>query len=203
MGVSVHCTTHPRLSLADYKNSETMTEQLILVLVIFLAVFTQSLSGFGFALVAMAILPSLIDLKEATSLVALAMTTIEVFLLIYYRQALKIGVIWRIVLASLIGIPLGMLFLSRLDQAITMTVLGIAIVVYALYALINAFTNLIHLPKLEHSAWAYASGVIAGILGGLTTHPVHQISSMGTAVVGVLLNLKAIYRVSSSFLVWS
>jgi uncharacterized membrane protein YfcA len=143
-----------------------MTEQLFTVFIIFLAVFTQSLSGFGFALVAMAFLPTLIGLQEATALVALVMTTIEVFLLIYYRQALNIGAVWRIILASLVGIPLGILFLSRLDQAIAMTILGVTIVSYALYALINAFTNRIQLPKLEHSIWAYLSGLIAGILGG-------------------------------------
>ena len=143
-----------------------MTEQLITVFVIFLAVFTQSLSGFGFALVAMAFLPTMIGLYEATSLVALVMTTIEVFLLIYYRQALNIGAVWRIVLASLVGIPLGILFLSRLDQAVAMTLLGVMILSYTLYALIDALTYRIHLPKLEHPIWAYLSGLIAGILGG-------------------------------------
>ena len=143
-----------------------MAEQFIVVFIIFLAVFTQSLSGFGVALVAMAFLPAVISIYQATALVALVMATIEIFLLIYYRQALNIGAVWRIVLASLVGIPLGILFLSRLDQGIAMTVLVVTIVSYALYALIDGLSNRIQLPKLEHSAWAYLSGLIAGILGG-------------------------------------
>jgi len=60
-----------------------MTEQLTVVFIIFLAVFTQSLSGFGSALVAMALLPALIGIHQAAPLVALVMATIEIFLLIY------------------------------------------------------------------------------------------------------------------------
>ncbi len=143
-----------------------MTEQLTVVFIIFLAVFTQSLTGFGSAMVAMALLPTVMGIHEATPLVALVMATIEVFLLIYYRQALNIGAVWRIIAASLVGIPLGILFLSRLDEGIALTVLGVFIVAYALYALLDALTNHIRLPKLEHSAWAYGFGLIAGMLGG-------------------------------------
>jgi uncharacterized protein len=138
-----------------------MIEQLIVVLVIFLAVFTQSLSGFGSALVAMALLPPLIGLQAATPLVALMMTTIEFFLLIRYRQAFNIRAVWRIILAALVGIPLGILFLSRLDEKIVLTILGVVISGYALYALWN-----FRLPELAHPAWAYAFGFVAGMLGG-------------------------------------
>jgi len=117
-------------------------------------------------MVAMALLPVVIGIHEATPLVALVMATIEVFLLIYYRQALNIGAVWRIVVASLVGIPLGILFLSQIDDGIALTALGVFIVAYAFYALIDAFTNHIRLPKLEHSAWAYVFGLVAGMLGG-------------------------------------
>lgn len=143
-----------------------MAEQFIVVFIIFLAVFTQSLSGFGSALVAMALLPAVIGIRIATPLVALVMVTIEVFLLIRYRQALNLGAVWRIAAASLAGIPLGIIFLGRLDEKIAMTVLGIIITCYALYALIEVFTNRIRLPKIDHPAWAYLFGLIAGMLGG-------------------------------------
>jgi uncharacterized membrane protein YfcA len=143
-----------------------MAEQLFVVFIIFLAVFTQSLSGFGVALVAMALLPGVIGIQTATPLVALVMATIEIFLLIHYRQALNIQAVWRIVLASLVGVPLGILFLSRIDEGIAMTILGVIITCYALYALLNELTNRIHLPRLEHQIWAYLAGLIGGMLGG-------------------------------------
>ena len=129
--------------------------------VVFLAVFTQSLSGFGIALVAMALLPALIGIRVATPLVALVGITMETVLLIRYREALEIRSIWKVVLAAVIATPLGALFLSRVDENITLTVLGLVIVGYALYALIGS-----KLPRLENSLWAYLAGFLGGLLGG-------------------------------------
>jgi hypothetical protein len=94
------------------------------------------------------------------------MTTLGIFLLAHYRKALKISAIWRIIASSMAGVPIGIYFLSQVDQKISMTVLGIIIVTYALYALLEAFTHLIRLPELKHAAWAYLVGFLAGILGG-------------------------------------
>lgn len=66
-----------------------MSTQLLVVAVIFLAVFTQSLSGFGVALVAMSLLPALIPIQVAAPLVAVVGLTIEFFLLLRYRSALN------------------------------------------------------------------------------------------------------------------
>jgi len=130
-------------------------------LVIFLAAFTQSLSGFGLALVSMALLPSVIGLHMATPLVALVAIVIESVLLLRFREALELRTIWRVVLAALIGTPFGVLFLSRVDENLAMRILGIVIAGYALYALLG-----LKLPHLEGSLWAYSAGLVGGLLGG-------------------------------------
>jgi uncharacterized membrane protein YfcA len=135
--------------------------QLWVVFVIFLAVFTQSLSGFGFALVAMALLPSLISVQIATPLVALVAISIEAYLMYRYREALNLGVVWPIALASLVGIPIGVWTLKGVDEATLLTVLGVVITGYALYALLR-----FKLPELRHPVWAWGAGFLAGILGG-------------------------------------
>jgi uncharacterized membrane protein YfcA len=138
-----------------------MTDQIIVLLAVFLAVFTQSLSGFGSALVAMALLPPVLGLQTATPLVALVMLPIEIYLLFHYRHALNIRVIWRVMAAAVLGIPIGILFLSQLDEKTVMPILGIVITGYALFALLN-----IRLPQMTHAAWGYGLGFLAGILGG-------------------------------------
>lgn len=143
-----------------------MSEHLIVIFIIFLAVFTQSLSGFGSALVAMALLPAVMNIKVSTPLVALVILTIEIFLLMHYRQTLNFGAVWRIIVASLAGVPFGLLLLSHANERVVMVLLGIIIAGYGLYALFEAFSGSIRLPKLEHPAWAYGAGVIAGMLGG-------------------------------------
>ena len=135
--------------------------QLLIILIVFLAVFTQSLSGFGSALVAMALLPELVGMSVATPFVAVMAMTVEGILLVRYRTALNLRAVWRVAAASLVGIPLGMFILKRIDENAAMTVLGVVIVGYALYAFFE-----LKPPALSHPSWAYAFGLLAGMLGG-------------------------------------
>lgn len=137
------------------------TTTILVGLIIFLAAFTQSLSGFGLALVSMALLPTVTGIRLATPLVALVAIVIEVILLIRYRESLDVHAIWKMVVASVVGTPLGVLFLSRVDERIALTVLGVVIAGYALYALLG-----LKLPRLENPFWAYLSGFLGGMLGG-------------------------------------
>ncbi len=130
-------------------------------LVVLLAVFTQSLSGFGSALVAMALLPALIDVRVATPLVAMVALALETTLVVRYHQSLDVRAIWRIVLAALIGTPLGVYFLSNVDEKITLPVLGVVIAGYAMYALLG-----MKLPRLDRPFWPYLAGLFGGLLGG-------------------------------------
>jgi uncharacterized membrane protein YfcA len=129
--------------------------------VLFLAAFTQSLSGFGLALVSMALLPAIVGIQIATPLVALAAIVIEVVLILRFRQALELRLIWKVVLASVIGTPFGVLFLRGVDERVALAVLGIVIAGYALYALSG-----LHLPELKNQLWAWLAGFVGGALGG-------------------------------------
>ncbi|HJW89508.1 MAG TPA: sulfite exporter TauE/SafE family protein [Anaerolineales bacterium] len=134
---------------------------IIILAVIFLSVFTQSLTGFGSALVAMALLPPLLGLQVSAPLVALIAGTTELVLLARYRSAINLRSIWRLGLASLVGIPIGVVFLKRVDERIVLTLLGGLLAGYALYALFK-----LRPAELRSSGWGYLFGFLAGMLGG-------------------------------------
>jgi uncharacterized membrane protein YfcA len=131
------------------------------LLIIFLAVFTQSLSGFGVALVAMSLLTPLIGIHSAAPLVALLAISLEIILLIYYRSALNVRAVWPLVLSSIVGVPLGVLTLKQVDEEITLSILGLVVLGYALYGLLKP-----SMPELRGGGWGYLMGFLAGILGG-------------------------------------
>ena len=135
--------------------------QAIVFGVIFFAVFVQSMSGFGYALVSMALLPGIVGIQVAAPLVALVGIPLEFMLLLKYRSALNFYAVWPLIIASLFGIPLGIYVLKRVDEEIVLTILGIVITGYALYSLLE-----IKLPQMNHPTWAYGSGFFAGLLGG-------------------------------------
>lgn len=130
-------------------------------MVVFLAVFTQSLSGFGVALVAMALLPALVGIKVATPFVALFALLLEVVLVLRYRKSMQFRAVMHIALAAVVGTPLGVLFLARVNERISLTVLGVVIAGYAIYALLG-----LKMPRLEKGLWAYLAGLLGGMLGG-------------------------------------
>ncbi len=134
---------------------------LLPLLVLLLGIFVQSLTGFGSGLVSMAFLPTILSVRTSVPLVALVTGTTELFLLLRYRSAFKLGNVWRMTLASVVAIPLGGWALGWMNEDILLTILGLIIFGYALYALLN-----FRLPALAHPAWALLAGFLAGLLSG-------------------------------------
>lgn len=164
--------------------------------VVFLAIFTQSLTGFGLALVSMPLLAAALGIQTAAPLVALVALLAELILLIYFRQALNLSVVWRLALASVFGVPVGVLALRRLDEGVILAALGLVVAGYALYALLN-----LRLPALDGSLWAYLAGFLAGVLGGAynTSGPPVIIfgHSRGWPPAGFKANLQGFFLVNS------
>jgi len=136
-------------------------QSLAILAILSLAVFTQSLTGFGSALVAMAFLPAMIGLRVASPLVALVALMTEILLLLRYRRSVQFRAIKLLALGALGGIPLGILMLRSLNERAVLAVLGVVIAAYALYALFE-----FNLPRMSHFIWPYALGFLAGLLGG-------------------------------------
>jgi uncharacterized protein len=131
------------------------------LLVIFFAVFTQSLTGFGAGLVSVAFLPDILGVRTAVPLTALATCTLELALLFRFRAAFNLRAVWRLAIASLVGIPIGVWALRGLSENFLLPILGVVMAGYALYALSE-----LKLPRLEHPAWAYLTGFLSGLLSG-------------------------------------
>lgn len=130
-------------------------------LILFMAAFVQSVSGFGSALVSMAFLPALIGLRVATPLFALCAIPLEVVLLIRFRQELSLREIWKVVLASIVGVPFGVILLKLVSERIALAVLGVALIGYSLHALMGK-----RLPQSNHVALPWLAGFLSGLLGG-------------------------------------
>jgi hypothetical protein len=82
-------------------------------------------------------------------------------LLLRYHNTLNLKAILPLAAASAIGIPIGLIALKRLDEEIFLTLLGVVLAGYALYALLK-----FKLPELHSRLWAYGAGFLAGLLSG-------------------------------------
>jgi uncharacterized protein len=122
---------------------------------------TQALTGFGSALVSMALLPPLLGLMTAAPLVALMAGSIEIGLLLRYRSALRFASVKWLGAAMIVGIPLGLLVLRAVPERLALAVLGAVLCGYSVYAFFSP-----RLPELRPRIWAPLLGLLAGTLGG-------------------------------------
>jgi uncharacterized protein len=136
-------------------------EMIGIAIVVFFAILTQAISGFGLALIAMPLLLEFLAPVEAASLVALMAVTTQLIMLARYRRVLQIGGLWRLMVGSLIGIPIGVVVLSQLEGEIILFALGVILVAYSLYSLVAP-----PLPIIKNPNWGYGFGFVSGLLGG-------------------------------------
>ena len=129
--------------------------------VVFSAVAIQSTFGFGCALVMMPLLTAAAGLKIATPLVAMIATTLHCLILRKDWRKVRIGSAWRLILASAIGIPVGIFLLKGPYDNIMKGVLGVVVTGFSLYKLLQPDMGTL---KDERFAWIF--GFAAGVLGG-------------------------------------
>lgn len=135
-------------------------------IIVFLAGFTHGLSGFGSILLSLPLLAIFLDIKTVIPLVGLIGLCITIILFIQLWKHLDWRKIYPLFVGALPGIPIGVFFLKKLDQAIIQWILGIILVTYSLYSLFFLSTN-----KGIREGWAYLFGFFTGCLGGALGAP--------------------------------
>jgi len=148
-----------------------MTELIILLAAAGLAGLAHSAAGFGAALVSMPILTLLFDVNTAASIVALQGLITSSTVLIQNWRGLDFKEATRLILASLIGIPVGVFISKTVDEELVTGFLGIVLIAYGLYTLLlgSRSTQKESENKLDNNwqgAGALTAGFLAGILGG-------------------------------------
>ena len=138
-----------------------MDTYLWVCLIFFMAGLTKGLSGFGSVLLSIPLLAIFLDIKTVIPLTALVGLSMSLVLLFQLRRYLEWKKIYPLLIAAIPGIPLGVVFLKKLDKAVVLYVLGVVLIVYSLYSLLWRSTE-----KRIHGYWAYPLGFLAGCLGG-------------------------------------
>ena len=144
--------------LGNYRQREP---GMITFIIMIIATFVQTVSGFGIALVAMPFLVGAFGIQTAAPLMSLCGASAGLALLIRYRAGLNPRAVSRLVAASLLGIPLGIVLLRRVDPVFFSRLLGVMLIAYAIYALRRPAV-----PSMANRRWAYLFGFVAGLTAG-------------------------------------
>lgn len=138
-----------------------MAELLLTALIFFGATLISATFGFGSALFAMPLLTLLLGISTAAPLFALVGPTISSIILVRNWRLVDVASTWRLVSATLLGIPVGVWLVTQVPSAIVTRLLGLFLAGFGLHRLVNW-----RLLKLNSPRWAALFGFVAGVLGG-------------------------------------
>jgi len=147
--------------LYNNKDSVLLLEILLIGLIIFLASFNQGFSGFGFAITSIPLLSLIIDVKIAIPLAAICGMILNFILAYKLKNFINFSELKLLIVGSIIGIPIGAIFLSKASPDLILKILAVVILVFVI---INT-THFIK-PFELHKKWGVLFGLISGVLGG-------------------------------------
>ena len=158
-------------------------------LIIFIAFFIRSLTGFGSALVSIPLLAMIFDLKFAVPLEALLEIGLSVLLLRNVYQSISKTTLIPLIIGTIIGSLMGAYILHSFANIYLKKALGVVVILFVLNLLAGKTGNNI---KLLSSGWGVLAGGIGGVFGGI-------FGTSGPAFVMYLtykLNTKGVLRAS-------
>jgi len=133
---------------------------LVVAIVLFLATFVRSALGFGEALIAVPLLALVLPVTVAAPIAALVSVTVAAVVVAQDWRHIQVKSAAWLVLSTLIGIPFGLLLLTRVAEPIVKALLALVIISFSLQALRAKRWRL----ATDGLAWLF--GVAAGVLGG-------------------------------------
>ena len=143
-----------------------MNEIVFAACAIAVAASVQGLSGFGFGMVAMGLLPLILPVTEAVPIVALLGVCVSSAVLVASRRSIRWRVVLPVGIGSLIGVPLGVWFLVDTDPGVVKAALGAVLVVFALHGLFAREPAFATATAGGAERWRDGVGVAAAVLGG-------------------------------------
>lgn len=170
----------------------------VVVVVLFFATLIASTFGFGVGLIAIPILALFVDIRTATPLAAMAALTVSLVILPKQWREIKFQSAWRLIVASCICTPFGLLFLKSAQDNLSKLILAGIIMLFSGYYLLSP--GIIRF-KTDRGAWFF--GAMAGFLGGAYALPAPPVliyavfrqwppGSMRTTLLGFFLPISLI-----------
>ncbi|VCU72206.1 Sulfite exporter TauE/SafE [Pigmentiphaga humi] len=122
--------------------------------------FVQGLSGFAFGMVAMSFWAWALEPRLAATLAVFGALTGQILAAVTVRRGFSLKLLLPFIVGGLMGIPLGVLLLPRLDMVWFKAILGGLLVLWCPAMLLSR-----HLPRI--SAGGRLADGIAGLAGGV------------------------------------
>jgi uncharacterized membrane protein YfcA len=133
------------------------------VCIVFVATLIRSAFGFGEALFAVPLLAIRIPIAVAAPLAVLISVVVAAVVVAQDWRRVELHSATGLIVASLPGIPIGVLLLARGNEHLVKSILGLLIIAFSLYSLAGRTPR--RLPE-QHTGLLLGCGFVSGVLGG-------------------------------------
>lgn len=130
--------------------------------ILFAAAYLQSATGFGLALVCMALVPIILPVSEAIAYVSLASLVVNSFIIFANRAGLCLRRALPLCIGIVLGIPVGYFALSALDGKLVIRLLGVTLMVIAAAEFLQGRMTKLHIPEKSGGLMGMLGGILAG-----------------------------------------
>ena len=137
---------------------------IVIFLGAFLGGFVSGLAGFGTALIALGVWLHVLPPQPAALLVIICSVIAQCQTLPAIRHAIDLRTLWPMLLAGILGVPLGVNLLAHIDPGVFKFVIGIVLIAFSSAMLISGSRPAIAFGGRPADA---AVGFAGGILGGM------------------------------------
>jgi len=145
----------------------SITLILAVITVVFLGALTRTTFGFGEAVISMPLLTLLpISLHTAVSLMGFVGLTAALLTVISGWRHVDTAALLPLVLAALVGIPVGLFMVTFVPTKAITGLLGAMLITYGIYAVRQSqFALQDILPRKIHERWGLLFGFFSGVFG--------------------------------------
>ena len=132
----------------------------------FLAALVVGSAGFAFAIVVTGVWLYVLPPAQIVLLASICATTLHIISIWQYRREIDYRVLWPFVAGGVLGVPLGVLALKRLDPALFRHFFGAFMIAYGAYMLLRPDMPVVRMRAGVAKAADAVVGWVSGVLGG-------------------------------------
>ncbi len=130
--------------------------------ILFAAAYLQSATGFGLALVCMALVPFVLPVSEAIAYVAIASLLVNSFIIFANRAGLCFKRALPLCIGIILGIPIGYFALRSLDGKLVIRLLGVTLMLISAAEFLQGRMAKLHIPEKAGGFMGMLGGILAG-----------------------------------------
>ena len=134
-----------------------------------LAAMVSGSSGFAFGLIASAIWLHVLAPSQVVPLVVICSMLVNAALVWRLRGMVRLRLLWPFLAGAMIGVPIGVAALHRLDGHVVRQAVGVVLVAYSLYMFSRPVMPVMRLGAYSGQVADGAIGMLGGFMGGATS----------------------------------